>query len=126
MVLSQDSRRLYVAVLDGGPRGIAEIDTEADSIVRRLGTDDAVPQEVAISPSGRRLFLTTQDRWEGSASDNLLVDTFSLTILARLARPRQERRVRYDGGVAFHPNGNLVFVARDTGVDVYLNREDYQ
>jgi DNA-binding beta-propeller fold protein YncE len=126
VVLAPDERHLYAAVLDGEPRGVAEIATESDSVVRFLTTPNDVPQEIALSPTGKRLFVTTQDRWEHAPSENLLIDTKGLQVLARLPRPRPQGRLRHDGGVAFAPSGKLIFVAHDTDVDVYLNREEFR
>ncbi len=125
MVLSPDDSRLYVAVLDGDPRGIAVVDTRTDTVIERMAIENGVPQEVALSPNGRRLFVTTQDRWAGVPSDNLLIDTQSLRVLARLQRSRPDGWLRRDGGVAFAPNGKLVFLAHDTAIDVFIHREDF-
>ena len=122
-VLSNDNRSLYVAVLDGAPRGVAEINTQTDAVVRFLPLANYVPQEIALSPSGRRLFVTTQDRWLGQPSQNVLIDVDAWRVLAEFPRPRAEGATRWDGGVAFHPNGKLVFVGRDRMIDVYLSRE---
>jgi DNA-binding beta-propeller fold protein YncE len=123
IALSADERRLYAAVLDGDPRGVVAIDTRTDSVVRVLALANAVPQALAISPSGKRIFVTTQDQWIGTPSDNVLVDATAFGPLAFFPRPRPPGEIRFDGGVAFHPNGTLVFVAHNLDVDVYLNRE---
>ena len=122
-VLSNDDRSLYVAVLDGDPRGIAEVNTQTDAVVRLLPLPFYVPQEIALSPSGRRLFVTTQDRWATFPSQNVLIDVENWQVLTEFPRPRTDGAIRWDGGVAFHPNGKLVFVGRDRVIDVYLSRE---
>jgi DNA-binding beta-propeller fold protein YncE len=123
IALSSDDRWLYAAVLDGDPRGVIEIDTRSDSVVRTLALLNAVPQALAISPSGKRIFVTTQDQRVGTPSDNVLVDIGAFGPLAFFPRPRPAGEIRFDGGVAFHPNGMLVFVAHNLDIDVYLNRE---
>ena len=122
-VLSHDDRSLYVAVLDGDPRGVVEINTQTDAAVRLLPLPFYVPQEIALSPSGRRLFVTTQDRWVNFPSQNVLIDVVNWRVLTEFRRPRAAGAIRWDGGVAFHPNGKLVFVGRDRMIDVYLSRE---
>jgi len=92
-------------------------------VVRTLSLAAYVPQEIALSPSGRRLFVTTQDRFATSPSDNVLIDVPSWQVLVRFPRPRAPGATRYDGGVAFHPNGKLIFVGRDQKIDIYLSRE---
>lgn len=121
-VLSHDDQSLYVAVLDGDPRGVVEINTVTDQVVRTLSLSNYVPQEIALSPSGRRLFVTTQDRFTTFPSRNVLIDVDAWQVLTEFPRPRIGT-LRFDGGVAFHPNGKLVFVGRDHLVDVYLIRE---
>ena len=123
IALSADDRRLYAAVLDGDPRGVVEIDTRSDSVVRTLALLNAVPQALAISPSGKRIFVTTQDQRIGTPSDNVLVDIAAFGPLAFFPRPRPAGEIRFDGGASFHPNGTVVFVAHNLDIDVYLNRE---
>lgn len=123
IVLSADTRWLYAAVLDGNPRGVVAIDTRTDSVVRTLPLTDDVPQELALSPSERRMFVTVQDRFPGLPSHNVLVDVVNWQVLESFPRPRPPGEVRFDGGVAFHPNGKLIFVGRNLDVDVYLSRE---
>jgi hypothetical protein len=120
--LSADGRRLYVALLNGVPTGLLEIDTETDKPLRRLGMANEVPQELAISPSGKRIFVTTQDRRD-IPSVNVLVDVETFQPIQEFPRPRAPGAIRIDGGVGFHPNGKLIFVGRDMSIDVYLNRE---
>jgi DNA-binding beta-propeller fold protein YncE len=121
-VLSDDDSHLYVAVLDGAPRGVVDIDTRTDRVVRTLSLSLYVPQEIALSPSGNRLFVTTQDRFTNLPSQNVLVDVPTWRVLTEFPRPRAGT-LRYDGGVAFHPNGKLIFVGRDSFIDIYLSRE---
>jgi DNA-binding beta-propeller fold protein YncE len=120
-VLSRDDRWLYVAVLDGDPRGVVVVDTETDQVVRTLPLPDYVPQGIDLSPSGNRLFVTTQDRW--TPSKNVLIDVPNWRVLEEFPRPRPEGTIRFDGGVAFRGDGKLVFVAHNLDIDVYLIRE---
>lgn len=122
IALSPNDRHLYAAVLDGDPRGIVDIDTQTDLPVRTLDLSAYVPQDLAVSPSGRRIFVTTQDRF-AVPSQNVLADVAAWTVLNEFPRPRPAGQVRFDGGVAFHPNGKLIFVAHNLDVDVYLSRE---
>ena len=119
--LARDERRLYVALMDADPRGIAELDTETDSVVRVLPLDSYVPEGIELSPSERRLFVTTQDRF--FPSKNVLVDVRTWRVIHEFDRPRDPASIRVDGPVAFRPDGKLVFVGRDLVIDVYLNRE---
>lgn len=123
IALSADDHWLYAAVLDGDPRGVVEIDTRTDSVVRVLALANAVPQALAISPSGKRIFVTTQDLRADTPSDNVLVDVAAFGPLTFFSRSRPAGEFRFDGGVAFHPNGTLIFVAHNLDIDVYLNRE---
>jgi DNA-binding beta-propeller fold protein YncE len=122
-VLSRDDRWLYVAVLDGDPRGVVVVDTQTDQVVRKLPLPEYVPQGIDLSPSGNRLFVTTQDRWSSSPSKNVLIDVPGWRVLAEFPRPRPEGTIRFDGGVAFRGDGKLVFVAHNLDIDVYLIRE---
>jgi DNA-binding beta-propeller fold protein YncE len=120
--LSPDGRWLYVALLDAIPPGLVEIDVDSDAARRRIGFANDIPQELAVSPSGRRIFVTTQDR-NSTPSVNVLVDAHSFQVIQQFARPRAPGMLRIDAGVAFHPNGKFIFVGRDVFIDVYLNRE---
>ncbi len=121
-VLSHDDRWLYVAVLAGDPRGVVVVDTQTDRVVRTLPLPDYVPQSLDLSPSGSRLFVTTQDR--GSMpSNNVLIDVPGWRVLQEFPRPRPAGVIRFDGGVAFRRDGKLVFVAHNMDIDVYLIRE---
>lgn len=122
-VLSADGLRLYVAVLDGDPRGVVEVSTSTDSVIRTLALQVSVPQELDLSPDGRRLFVTTQDQFAGFPSSNFLIDLTTWQVLVAFPRPRPAGQTRYDGGVAFHPTGKLIFNTHNSDIDVYLNRQ---
>jgi DNA-binding beta-propeller fold protein YncE len=119
--LSPDDQLLYAAVLDGDPRGVVAISTQTDEVVRTLPLPDYIPEVLALNPSGTRMFLTTQDRW--SPSQNVLIDVPNWRVLAEFPRPRPPGAIRWDGGVAFRPDGKIVLVGHDLDVDVYLIRE---
>jgi DNA-binding beta-propeller fold protein YncE len=119
--LSPDDRHLYAAVLDGDPRGVVEIDTQTDLVTRTLPLPDYVPQVLALSPNGHRMFVATQDRW--TPSKNVLIDVVNWRVLEEFPRPRPEGAMRWDGGVAFRPDGKIVLVGHNLDVDVYLVRE---
>lgn len=123
IALSWDDAILYVAVLDGNPRGVWALNTAADTVVARLPLTDYVPQALALSPSGKRLFVTTQDRFPSFPSKNVLVDIQNWTILQEFERPRPLGELRIDGGISFHSSGKLAFVCHNLNIDVYLLRE---
>ncbi len=121
MVLTGDSRRLFVAV-GYGDFNLVEIDTDRDTIVRGLDLQ-ARAVGIDLSPDERRLFVTTQDLVLGTPSQNYLIDVATFRVLRAFPRPRPpDAIVRYDRGVLFRPDGKYIFVARDDGVDVYLHR----
>jgi hypothetical protein len=76
-----------------------------------------------LSPSGERAFITTRDDESDSLAVNLgyelLVDVTTWQVLATFPHPQ----LGWHGGVAFHPNGKLIFAARNFDIDVFLNRE---
>ncbi|MGH7675999.1 MAG: YncE family protein [Gemmatimonadales bacterium] len=121
ITLSRDGQRLYAAVIEGLYRGVVEIDTRADSVVRVLPLFDYFCIDLALSPSERRMFVTTQDN--GSPSENVLVDMTNWDVLETFPRPRIPAVTRFDQAVVFHPNGKLIFVAHNLDLDVYLSRE---
>ena len=122
--LSRDDRHLYVALTDGHPRGVADLDTFSDSVVRVLDASQWVPVAVQISPSQRRLFLTTVQRDTLVPSLNFLIDIQRWTVLQFFSQPRTPAGLlRVDGPIAFRPDGKLIFVARNQVIDVYVNRE---
>jgi len=122
IALSSDGSRLYAAVYDGDPRGVVEIDTRLDVVVRTLGLPDYLAIDLALSPSENRMFVSTQDRFT-APSENVLADVAGWQVLQRFARPRPSGVIRYDRDVVFHPNGKLIFVTHDFDLDVYLSRE---
>lgn len=121
LALSPDNRILFAAVWDGSPRGVSLISTLTDAVVQRF-TLPGVPIDLALSPDGTRLFVTTQDAYPDQPSDNFLIDIAEPRILARFARPHPPDVIRYDRAVVFHPSGRLIFVTHDMDLDVYLNR----
>jgi len=122
LVLSADNRFLYAAVTYGAPGGVIEIDTQTDSIVRRLDLAGAAPIGLDLSPDGRRLFVSTGDETSGVPSQNVLINVATMTPIRYFPRPRPPGALRFDRGVLFHPNGHYIFVTHDTGLDIYLNR----
>jgi DNA-binding beta-propeller fold protein YncE len=121
--LSSDDQILYAAVLDGDPRGVVAISTETDQVVKTLPLPEYVPQVLALNASGTRMFVTTQDRWQGIPSFNVLIDVPNWRVLAEFPRPRPAGAIRWDGGAAFRPDGKILFVGHNLDVDVYLIRE---
>jgi DNA-binding beta-propeller fold protein YncE len=121
LTLSADGTRLYVAVIDGDPRGVLEIDTETDQIVRTL-TLPWSAIDVALSPDEQRMFVTTQDLFPELPSENVLVDVTTWEPLASFPRPRASNALRWDRQIVFSDDGKLVFVGHNFDVDVYLVR----
>lgn len=123
--LGTDDKFLYAAVQDANVRGIAEIDTRTDEVSRYLPltVETDVPTCIAVSPSGRRLFAGTRDRWVGVMSSNYMIDIRKWQVLTRFIRERAQGEARIDGCPAFRPDGKLVFMPRNMDLDIYLNRE---
>lgn len=123
--LSADDRFLYAQIRDGDPRGVVEIETRTDEVVRTLSLADDPPTAIGLSPSGRRMWVSTQDRWwpYGAPSSNVLVDMASFQVIQTFPRPRPAGTLRLDSDAVFHPNGKYIFVGHDLNVDVYVNRE---
>lgn len=121
--LSRDNRHLYIALLDASPRGVADLDTQTDSVVRFLSLFPYVPGALGLSPSQHRLFVTTGDQFPTLPSKNVLIDVQRWAIVQQFDRPHPPGTNRIDGQVAFRPDGKLIFVSRDLVIDVYLNRE---
>ncbi len=123
MTLTRDEQHIYVALRDADPRGVGDLDTQLDSIVRVLNLELYVPQGIALSPSQRRIFLTTQDRFPNFEAPNVLIDVPTWRSIQEFGRPRAAGSIRRDGPVVFRPDGKLIFVGRDLDIDIYLNRE---
>lgn len=125
LALGSNDLFLYAAVQDAATRGVAEIDTRSDEVTRFLTLTQHTdrPTCLAMSPSGRRIFVGTRDLVPGIMSSNYMIDIPSWQILSRHIRYRQQRETRIDGCPAFRPDGKLVFLPRNMDVDVYLNRE---
>ena len=123
IALSKDDRNLYIGVWAGDPPALAVLDTDTDSVLRHVVLPAYVPYNLKVSPSGDRLFVTTEDRFPSYPSKNVLLSLPSLTVLQEFDRPRAPGVLRVDGAIAFHSTGKLVFVGHDTDIDVYLIRE---
>lgn len=121
VTLSKDGKKLFAAIIEGVTRGLAEIDTQRDSVTRVLYLFNYYCINVALSPSESRAFVTTQDN--GSPSENVLVDLNNWRVLQTFPRPRAPGAVRFDSDVVFDFSGKLVFVTHDLDLDVYLSRE---
>jgi hypothetical protein len=125
-VLSRDDRHLYVALTDAVPRGVGDLDTSTDSIVRTMDFPAYVPRGIGLSPSQHRLFLTTGQAYANIPPRNFLFDVRRSGVLESFAQPSAPGTLRIDGPVAFRPDGKLIFVGRNLVIDVYLNRESGQ
>jgi len=125
VALSPDERHLYAPVVFGNPLSVVEIDTQTDSVIP-IAEDVSVPIAVALNSTGRRMFLTTQDLdpFSGtSPSELFLIDPRNRTALARFPRPRPPGEIRFELAVTFGPDDKRIFVAHNSDIDVYLNRE---
>ena len=123
MALSLNQQHLYVALRDAVNRGVADLDTRSDSVSRVLPVPFSVPQELALSPSQRRLFVTTQDQFPDVPSSNVLIDIPTWRVVQELPRDRPTGATRRDGPIAFRNDAKLIFVGRDLQIDVYIHRE---
>jgi len=121
--LSPDDRHLYVALRDAAPRGVGDLDTQLDSVVRVLSLGSAVPRGIGLSPSGRRLFVTVSDGTLAAAAPNVLIDVPQWRVIQTFARHAPGANDRADGPVKFRPDGKVFFATHDQAVDVYLSRE---
>lgn len=131
LLLSEDASWLYVPVTYGMPHGLALVPTDQDSAVHIIEFFDAGwPIRVAVSPSGSRAFVTTVDSDDDGVAHNYLVRPVPHgAILARLPHNAPAVEDRFDGAVAFHPNGRYLFLgytlraSQETYLESYLNRE---
>jgi DNA-binding beta-propeller fold protein YncE len=123
MLMDKQDNYLYAVLTLGVPAGVARVDTRTDDVTAFLPLSEYIPVGAALSPNGRRMFITTQDKTSSVESKNLLVDVETLAPIEYFPRPRAMGTLRRDGLAAFRPDGKLIFVARDLMVDVYLNRE---
>jgi DNA-binding beta-propeller fold protein YncE len=122
-VLSRDDRHLYVALTDASPRGVGDLDTSTDSIVRTMDFPAYVPNGIGLSPSQHRLFLTTGQAYPDIPPKDFLFDVRHYGVLESFDVPGAPSTIRLDGPVAFRPDGKLIFVGRNLDIAVYLNRE---
>jgi hypothetical protein len=132
LAVSHDDRHVYAPVYGGPLMGLVEIDTETDEISRTMDTffpPYAVGEgfDVAVNPSGDRLWLTTQDigPFDPSADPvaSLLIDPIHWRKLQAFPRPVPPgTRTRWVQAATFHPHGKLLYQARDDDIDVYIIR----
>ncbi len=121
-ILSRDDRHLYVALKDAAPRGVGDLDTSTDSIVRTMDFPAFVPNGIGLSPSQRRLFVTMGQAYSNIPPRNFLLDVQRWAVLESFDQPAAPGAIP-DGPVAFRPDGKLIFVGRNLVIDAYLNRE---
>jgi hypothetical protein len=117
IALSRDDQHLYMALKDAVLRGVADLDTRTDVIVRSIDLSSFVPVDLALSP-----FLTTRDIDSVTPSKNVVIDVPTWRAVQQLDRHRSGISGS-DGPAAFRGDGKLLFVGRDQAIDVYLNRE---
>lgn len=111
LVVSPDGRLIYVAVSwwrDGkrprtGKEAIVALDATSLKIVRSYTAGGTDPECVAVSPDGKRLYVTNED-----AGTTTVIDTASGNQLATLAVGTEPE------GVAASPDGRWVYVTAET------------
>lgn len=117
-----DDRFIYAA-LQGLENGLVEVATETDQATRRITSIGGLGIDVAINPAGDRLWLTTQDIDPAEPSASLLIDPARWEVVQQFPRPvAPGTQTRWVLAATFHPNGKLLFQARDDDIDVYLIR----
>ena len=121
--LSADSRELFISYPSFVDPSVLRIDTETDRVYWRLSLPEGRPGDLALSPSGRRLFVSTSDLNVGVPSRNVLIDVQDWSVIASFERPRADGELRIDGGVVFRADGKLIFCGETGNVGVYINRE---
>lgn len=111
MAVSPDGRRLYVAVSwwrDGkrpriGPEAVVALDAKTLKVVRRYTAGGTDPECVAVSPDGRRLYLSNEEA--GTAS---ILDAATGARRATLVVGTEPE------GVTASPDGRWVYVTAET------------
>lgn len=122
MVASADDRFVYAA-LQGFENGLVEISTDTDQATRLIDSFGGFGIDVAINPAGNRLWLTTQDQDPARPSASLLIDPGRWEVVGTFPRPVPPgAQTRWVLAATFHPNGKLLYQARDDDIDVYLIR----
>jgi len=122
MRASRDGKLLFVAT-SGAPKrgqgepddaadGIAVVDVERREVVRRLpaGHD---PEAFDLTPDGKRIYVSNEDRGEVSVVD--------------VAEGRVLRSIKVGGepeGVTIAPDGHLAYVAAEASNEVYVIATD--
>ncbi len=116
--MDPDRRRLYLTEASG----LTEVDIDENRMTRRIESSGYRLRFVSLSPSGRRLFVSSLGASTGDSSESWLVDVDAFTIVARFT---VESDLRYGGEYrsVFRPDGQLVFVNHGEDIAVYLNRE---
>lgn len=120
--LSGDSREIFMSYPSYVDPSILRIDTQTDRVSWRLRLTEGLPGDLALSPNGRRLFVSTSNLQPGVASKNVLIDVDDWSVIATFERPQVDGEVRIDGGVVFRRDGKLIFCGEGGNVGVYLNR----
>lgn len=122
IVVGHDDRFVYAAV-QGQESGAVEIDTDSDVVTRRVAAIDGVGIDVAIHPTKDLLWLTTHDDDPAVPTPSLLIDAEKMEWIERFPRPVPEgTETRWVLAAVFHPDGKLLYQARDDDIDVYLIR----
>lgn len=122
IILSPDDRFVYAA-LQGTLNGLVEINTTTDQVTRQVISIGGFGIDVAINPAGDRIWLTTQDLDPSDPSPSLLIDRGSFETIQFFPRPVAPGvETRFVLAATFHPNGKILFQARDDDIDVYLIR----
>lgn len=122
VVVGKDDRFLYAAVRGQEP-GLVKIDTETDEVTDQTASVDGQGIDVAIHPDGDLLWLTTHDDDPAQPTPSLLIDPATMEIIESFPRPVPDGvETTWVLAVTFHPDGKLLYQARDDDIDVYLVR----
>lgn len=123
ILVSNDGQSVFVALAEGAIRGVADMDPQTDQVRRILPLASGASVAMALSPDGKRLFVTTRDRQIDVWSSHYLIDLPSWQVVSEFVRSRQPGEFRLDGAADFRSDNRVAFVPRNGNIDVYLNRE---
>ena len=115
--LTADNRFVYGVSDDR----VIEVDTRTDAITRTIESrSEGRGACLAVSPSGKRLFVTTVGGVNAASNFMIDVPTWRIVARFRLTPPGESRT---EGCPAFRPDGKIFYSARNADIDVFLNRE---